>query len=76
MADWLKYVLVALVFLIIGPACAWLGRRYGRNVRGNLALAGILLGFGEVIDPPPKHRVEDAEPGNDDPAPGEPPTTG
>jgi hypothetical protein len=72
MAIWL---IGGLAVLVLGPACAWLGTRYGRATRGNLALASILLGFGEAIDPPPKHKVEDAEPGNDQPGPGEPPLT-
>ena len=74
MADWLRLSAWAMAFLAVAVAGAWLGRRYGRQARGNLALAGILLGLGEALDPPPRNRVEAAEAGKDQPGPGEPPT--
>lgn len=76
MAEGLQYALAGLALVVIAPLIAWLARRYARGARGNLALAAILLGMGEPIDPPSKHKVESAEPGKDNPAPGEPPLDG
>ncbi len=73
MAPWLQYLIAGGVLVALAPVIAWAGRRYGKGVRGNLALGAILLGFGEALDPPPKERVESAEPGKKAPLPGEPP---
>ena len=73
MAEWLQYLLAGLALLILAPLLAWLARRHAKSVRGNLALASILLGIGQPLDPPPKHKVESAEPGKDDRSAGEPP---
>jgi hypothetical protein len=73
MAEWLQYLLAGLALLVIAPLIAWLAKRHAKGARGNLALAAILLGIGEPIDPPSKHKVESAEPGKDNRAPGEPP---
>ena len=71
MAGWL-IVVTALVILL--PLAAWFGRRYGRQARGGVGLALMMLGLGEAIDPPSKHAIE-ADTARDKarPAPGEPP---
>jgi hypothetical protein len=68
--------LVACVVLIVGiPLAAMAGKGFGGKMRGNLQLAAILLGFGEPLDPPSKHRVEAGERDeNEAPSPSEPPT--
>ena len=76
MPEWLQFLLAGLALVAIAPLLAWLARRHARGAKGNLALAAILLGIGEPIDPPSKHKVESAEPGKDDRAPGEPPLGG
>jgi len=43
------------------PLLAWLGHRHGRSIKGGIALASILLGFGVPLDPPAKHLVEAKE---------------
>jgi hypothetical protein len=59
---------------VIGvPLAAMTGKDAGRRLRGNLQLAAIFLGLGEVLDPPSKHRIEAAERDEkDSEAPGEP----
>lgn len=59
-------------FAVLAPLMAWLGARYGRTARGGLGL--LLLGLGQVADPPQKHLVE-ANDGEETeaPAPGDPP---
>jgi hypothetical protein len=73
MARWLQVLMAGGGLLALAPVIAWTGLRCGRGVRGHLALGAILLGFGEALDPPPKERVESAEPGKNVRAPGEPP---
>jgi hypothetical protein len=73
MAEWLQFVIAGVALVVIAPLIAGLGKRYAKGARGNLALAAILLGIGEPVDPPSKHKVESAEPGKDIRAPGEPP---
>ncbi len=73
MAGWLQILIAVAAFVVLAPLLAWLGRRHGRQIRGNLALASILLGFGHAIDPPPLQKVEAAQPGKDDLGAGEPP---
>jgi hypothetical protein len=63
--------IAALVLAI--PLAALAGRRLGRRARGNLALAGILLGLGEPFDPPKRHLAEAGESKRGDPAAGDPP---
>jgi hypothetical protein len=75
MAEWLQYLIAGVALLVIAPLVAWLARRYAKGARGNLALAAILVGIGEPIDPPSSHKVESAEPGQDQRGPGEPPST-
>ena len=73
MAGWLQYLIAGLALLVVAPLVAWIGLRHGRQIRGNLALASILLGFGHALDPPPEPKVEAARPGKGGPQPGEPP---
>ncbi len=76
MPVWLQYLLALVALLVIAPVFAWVARRHGRRLRGNLVMASILLGFGHALDPPPHEKVEAAEPGKGGPQPGEPPNTG
>jgi hypothetical protein len=73
MAEWLQYLIAGVALLVIAPLVAWLARRYAKGAKGNLALAAIRMGIGEPIDPPSSRKVESAEPGKDNHAPGEPP---
>ena len=50
--------LMAIAGLALIPLFALAGRKAGRSVRGNLALAAMLLGLGEPLDPPSKHLAE------------------
>jgi hypothetical protein len=50
--------LIALAVLALIPLLALAGRKAGRSMRGNLALATMLLGLGEPLDPPAKHLAE------------------
>ena len=75
MPAWLGYLLMFAALLAVLPLAAWLGRRHGRAVKGNLALASILLGFGQPLDPPTRHLVEAKEGETKGPdAAGDPPT--
>jgi hypothetical protein len=51
-------VILAVAALVLIPVLALAGRKAGRSMRGNLALAAILLGLGEPLDPPSKHLAE------------------
>jgi hypothetical protein len=73
MEWWLQLVIGVLALVVLAPLAAWIGRRHGRRIRGNLVMASILLGFGHAVDPPPQEKVEAAEPGKGGPLPGEPP---
>ncbi len=73
MASWLKIGSALAVVATLAPAIAWLAFRCGKSLRGGLALGAILLGIGEPLDPPPKEKVESAEPGRQTPTPGAPP---
>jgi 4-amino-4-deoxy-L-arabinose transferase-like glycosyltransferase len=75
MAPWLQSVLAVAAVIVVAPAVVWLARRLGGRVKGGIALAGVLLGFGVVMDPPSKHLIEATEPeGKEAPTPGDPPT--
>jgi len=73
MPAWLQYLIALAAFVVFAPLIVWLARRFGGKARGGLMMAGILLGFGEVIDPPSKHIIEAQEgaekgsPENDEP---------
>jgi hypothetical protein len=76
MHGWPAVAAVLVALVLLGPAVAWLGRRYGRSVKGGLVLGSILLGFGHVIDRPSREAVEAAGEEADrkgPPAPGDPP---
>lgn len=45
---------------------ALFGRSIGRSVRGGVAFASVLLGFGMVVDPPARHGIESVERDRDD----------
>lgn len=73
MAGRLEALIAVLALLVLAPVFAWIGKRHGRRIRGNLVMASILLGIGHAVDPPPAQKVEAAEPGKGGPQPGEPP---
>jgi hypothetical protein len=58
MSAWLGYLLALGALVVLAPLMAWLGHRHGRSIKGGLALASILLGFGVPFDPPTKHLIE------------------
>ena len=68
MPFWLQQLAALAVVIVLAPLIAIAARRYGRRVRGGFLMAGILLGFGEVLDPPSKHIVE-AQGGEEKPSP-------
>ncbi len=73
----LVWVALVVALLAVAPLVAMFARRAGRRVKGGFILAGILLGVGEVVDPPSKHMIEatgDEERAS--PTPGEPPLDG
>jgi len=61
MPPWLGYLLALAALLVLAPLLGWLGHRHGRSVKGGIALASIMLGFGVPIDPPTKHLIEAKE---------------
>jgi hypothetical protein len=69
------YGLMIVAGLALIPVVALAGRGAGKKMRGNIALAGILLGLGEPVDPASKHLAEashkDEEAGE---AAGDPPS--
>lgn len=75
MGQFLPWALALGALLAAAPLVAMLGRRYGRAARGGVVFVGLLLGLGEVIDPPSKHRSEvGLRSRKDRAAPGDPPT--
>ncbi|HEY2750394.1 hypothetical protein [Phenylobacterium sp.] len=52
MSAWLGYLPALGALVVLAPLMAWLGHRHGRSIKGGLALASILLGFGVPFDPP------------------------
>ena len=53
MPSWLGYLLAFAALLVLAPLLAWLGHKHGRSLKGGLALASIMLGFGvRSIRPP------------------------
>ena len=61
MPTWFGYVLAIAALLGLAPLMGWLGRKHGRSIKGGIALASIMLGFGVPIDPPAKHLIEASE---------------
>jgi hypothetical protein len=61
MSNWLSYLLAIVALIVLTPLMAWLGRRHGRSIKGGIALASIMLGFGVPLDPPTKHLIEASE---------------
>jgi hypothetical protein len=47
--------------LVLAPVVGWLGHKHGRSIKGGIALASIMLGFGVPLDPPTKHLIEAKE---------------
>jgi hypothetical protein len=71
------YALIVLAGLALIPLVALAGRRAGKKMRGNLALASILLGLGQPVDPPLKHLIEAKHEDEEGPeAAGDPPLPG
>ena len=74
MPHWAQWAMAGVAFAVLAPLVAWRGRHIGARMKGGLALAVFMLGFGEALDPPTKHRIEETR---DDvkgpPPPGEPP---
>lgn len=71
---WLPWSLALVGVAFLAPVAAWTARRLGARAKGGLALASILLGFGEVLDPPARRPIEATEDRRDGRrAPGEPP---
>jgi hypothetical protein len=74
MPTWLNWLLALAALLILAPLIGWLGHRHGRSIKGGVALASIMLGFGVPLDPPTKHLIEakEGQTAGDDES-GEPP---
>jgi hypothetical protein len=74
MPTWLGYVLAVVALAVLAPLVASLGHRHGRSLKGGVALASLMLGFGAPLDPPTKHLIEAQEGrAKGDDATGEPP---
>ena len=58
MPVWLQYLIALAALCVLAPFVARFARGAGRRARGGLMMAGILLGFGEALDPPSKHVIE------------------
>jgi len=61
MPNWLGTLLAIGVLIVIAPVVAWLGRSHGKSIKGGIALASLMLGFGAPMDPPTKHLIEAKE---------------
>jgi hypothetical protein len=76
MSDLRQWLIALAVLVVVLPGAGWLGARYGKQMRGNVMMASILLGFGQAMDPAKETPIEAAE-GRNEKAPvppGEPPT--
>ena len=73
MPAWLPWTIAVLVILVAAPLIAYVGRRYGQTVRRTSGLALIMLGFGQVLDPPSRHIIEAADREEDEEPAGDPP---
>ncbi len=74
MSDWKSWLITLGVVAVVAPGAGYLGARYGKQVRGNVMMASILMGFGQATDPAKENPVEAVE-GKQKraPDPGEPP---
>ncbi|HEX3366144.1 hypothetical protein [Phenylobacterium sp.] len=61
MTAWLGYLLALAALIVLAPLIGWLGHQHARSIKGGVALASILLGFGVPMDPPSKHLIEAKE---------------
>jgi hypothetical protein len=61
MPTWLGYVLAVAALIVLAPLVGWIGHRHGRSLKGGVALASLMLGFGAPLDPPTKHLIEAQE---------------
>lgn len=61
MAIWLQTILAAAGLVVLAPLMAWVGHKHGRSIKGGVALASILLGFGLPLDPPVARAIEAVE---------------
>lgn len=57
MPPWLGYLLALAALLVLAPAIAWLGHRYGQRFKGGAALVSLLF-VGVPFEPPPKPKIE------------------
>jgi hypothetical protein len=57
MPAW-ELVLLGVAVLVLVPVAALAGRGVGKRMRGNLAMAAMLLGLGEPLDPPSRRLAE------------------
>jgi len=73
MPLWLQWLLAIAVILAAAPFIAMLGRRYGKTVKRTSGLALLMLGFGQILDPPSRHIIEAADREEEDEAAGDPP---
>lgn len=61
MDGWLVWVIGFAVLAVLAPLAAGFGRKHGRAVRGTAGLALVLLGLGQVLDPPKRNLIEAIE---------------
>lgn len=57
MPRWLSSLGALAVLIVLAPLIAWLGQRYGRRLKGGVALASLLF-VGLPFEPPPKPKIE------------------
>ncbi|WP_443748605.1 hypothetical protein [Asticcacaulis solisilvae] len=53
--------LFIVVFVVLAVLAAMFGRRIGKGLRHGIGIGMMLLGFGQVIDPPQRHGTESVE---------------
>ena len=78
MPSWLSPLIAIAALLVVAPLMGWMFSRQGRRrIKGGMALASIMLGFGVPMDPPTKHLIEAKEgrvnPGDENGEPPKPP---
>jgi hypothetical protein len=74
MPRWAQYLVALMVVLVAAPGVVVLAKRYCGKARAGIGIAALMMGFGEVMDPPSKHLIE-ANEGEEKqtPTPGDPP---